>query len=425
MHLSFVTVNAQDDFEDAPIHYSESQPENRVSRLQQQLDSNSIKFEYDDSKGYLNSVLKALEIPVESQGLVFSKTSLQLRRISPRTPRAVYFNDDTYIGYCQSGDVIEISTVDPQLGTVFYTLDQRSADTAPKFERRSDNCLVCHASSRTEGVPGHLVRSLYVESSGHPVLSAGSKNVNHTTPLEDRWGGWYVTGEHGKQKHLGNLIVGDDHRASEVDNTAGLNVTSLEDRFDTTKYLTPHSDIVALMILEHQVLVQNRITLANYATRQALDYDAMMNKVLEKPEGNRLESTTRRIHSAGDKLVEALLLVDEAKITAPIKGTSGYAEVFAKPGITDSSGRSLRELDLKRRLFKYPCSYLIYSKAFANLPGEMREYVLGRMWEVLSGGDTSEEFKHLSEEDRKAIIDILRETLPNLPKSWQAQQPAT
>lgn len=416
--VSLRAAGAQDSFEQAPVSYSAATPDNCVTRLQQRLDSNESSLDYDGQLGYLKSVLAELNVPIESQVLVFSKTSLQLRRISPRTPRAIYFSDDVYIGFCQAGDVMEISAADPQLGAVFYTLRQRKADDTPKLKRQTDNCLICHSSSRTEGVPGHLVRSLHVDKGGHPLLTAGSRNVNHTTPFEQRWGGWYVTGEHGDQKHLGNLITDNDDDPDRIDNSAGQNVTSLADRFRTERYLTPHSDIVALMVLEHQVLVHNRLTNASFTTRQALAYDEMMRKMLDKPEGTCLESTLRRIHSVGDKLVDALLMVDEAPLSASISGTSGYAEVFTARGPRDSLGRSLRDLDLNQRLLKHPCSYLIYSDAFTQLPEKVRAYVWQRLGEVLTGADTSEKFAHLSPEDRQAVIDILRETIPDLPPHW-------
>lgn len=405
---------SRDDFERAPIEYSAKEPANRVSQLQAKLDSGETHLEFDKEMGYLKSVLEALDIPVESQSLVFSKTSLQLRRISPHTPRAIYFSDDLYVGFCRAGDVMEISAADPQLGAVFYTLDQRVTDQPPKFQRQTESCLVCHSSSRTGGVPGHLVRSLFVDPSGQPVLSAGSRTVDHTTPIEQRWGGWYVTGEHGAQKHLGNFIASRDVEPNKIDNSAGHNLTSLEKRFATEHYPSAHSDIVALMVLEHQTLVHNCITAANFTTRQALAYDEEMGKVLEKQPGERLESTTRRIASAGDKLIDSLLFVDEAPITSPIQGTSGFTEKFEQQGPRDAKGRSLREFDLTRRMFKYPCSYLIYSPAFDALPVEMRHYLAERLTAILSGKETAKRFVHLAPGDRQAIFEILKETKPAL-----------
>jgi hypothetical protein len=409
---------ADDEFERAPILYSESTPHNRVSDVQAQIDRDELHLEYSPEFGYLPSLLKALQVPVESQSLVFSKTSLQMRRISPRTPRAIYFSDDVYVGFCQSGEVLEISAVDPKLGAVFYSLDQRQMDR-PQIVRRTDNCLVCHSSSRVEGVPGHVIRSLYVDNSGQPLLSGGSRTVDHTTPIDQRWGGWYVTGTHGTQKHLGNLTVKGRDFVEPVDNSEGHNLVDLEFRINPDRYLTAHSDIVALMVLEHQAFVHNRLTRANFDTRQALAYEATINDAMDKPAGSELESTTRRIKSTGDRLVQALLFTDEAPLTAPIKGTSGYAEQFASSGPRDKQGRSLRDLDMTTRMFKYPCSYLIYSKSFDGLPSQSRDYVLQRLWDVLSGNDTSKEFSHLSPTDRRTILEILCETKNGLPDYWK------
>jgi hypothetical protein len=408
---------AADEIEQPPVQYSDTSPENCVSQLAAQLASGALELKYENRLGYLTALLEALDVPVESQMLVFSKTSLQRNRISPRTPRAIYFNDEVYVGYCRSGDVLEVSAVDPQLGAVFYTLDQTESDQ-PRLVRQTDKCLLCHSSSRTDGVPGHLARSLYVDSSGQPIFSAGSEAVDHTTPFERRWGGWYVTGTHGDQTHLGNLIVREGRVSGDVDNSQGQNVMELTSRCSLDAYPTAHSDIVALMVMEHQTLVHNRLTKANYAARQALAYEQELNKALGEETGHRFESTARRIQSAGDELVEALLFVDEAKLTGPIRGTAGYAERFARLGPVDRSGRGLRELDLERRLFKYPCSYVIYSQAFDALPHEMRNYVWRRLWDVLNSDKDASQWAHLSVADRHAILEILRDTKSGLPQYW-------
>lgn len=411
-------VTNGDDFDRAPISYRESEPTNPISRLQDRLNRGEVSFEHDDDHGYLKSVLDALEVPVESQMLVFSKTSLQLRRITPRTPRAIYFNDDVYIGFCQRGDVLEVSTADPKLGTVFYTLDQEKMAN-PHFQRNNDNCLVCHSSSRTGGVPGHVIRSLYADAGGQPIFSAGSRMVDHTTPMKQRWGGWYVTGKHGEQTHLGNLVIKGRRVLEPVDNSQGENVLTLNERFNVERYLTPHSDIVALMVLEHQALVHNRITKASFAARQATYDEKTMNEILGNDKNHRLESTDRRIASAAEDLVEALLFVDEAPLTATVTGTSGYTEVFGSSGPRDSKGRSLRDLDMNTRMFRYPCSYLIYSESFEGLPEESRKVVWKQMWDVLSGENQSEDYAHLSAEDRRSIAEILVATKSELPDYWK------
>ncbi len=409
------------DFEQPPISYSAGTPDNAVSNLMDSVAAGQVSFEYESEFGYLRPLLRALKIPESSQVLVFSQTSLQRNRISPRTPRAIYFNEQTYVGYCQQGEVLEISVNDRQLGTVFYTLNQ-TPDKAPTFARLTDSCLLCHSSSRTENVPGHLVRSLYVTSSGQPIFSGGSNMVDHRTPFDRRWGGWYVTGTHGAQKHLGNLVIPGREMPAELDNGAGQNVTNLSGRFTIDKYPTPHSDIVALMVLEHQTLVQNRLTKASFATRQALHYQAELNRSLGEPSETRLQSTTSRIASAGEDLVEALLFFEEAALTERVTGTSNYAEEFCQLGPRDQQGRSLRDLDFERRMFRYPCSYLVYSEGFDALPDEMLEFVWRRLWEVLVEGQDRDKYAHLSTEDREAIVQILRDTKSNLPDYWKREE---
>ena len=410
------------DFEREPINYEAASVNNPVSRLQARLDSGETKLDFDDRVGYLKAVLRELDVPESSQMLVFSKTSLQRHRIAPRTPRAIYFNDDMYVGFCQHGDVAEFSAVDPQLGVVFYTLDQEETDK-PKFTRQNDNCLLCHASTQTRSVPGHLVRSVYVDPVGFPVFAMGTHRIDHTSPLAKRWGGWYVTGTHGEQTHLGNLIVSGKQVREPVDNTAGQNVTDLSSLLKTSAYLTPHSDLVALMVLEHQAETHNLITRANFTTREALYAEARLNKDLNEPEGHRWQSTNTRIQSAGNELVKYLLFSGEASLTAKLRGTTSFAEEFTARGPRDPQGRSLRDFDLARRLFKYPCSYLIYSRSFDALPREAKDFVYRRLWEVLSGADQTQDFAHLSALDRAAIREILCSTRPGLPDYWTASPP--
>jgi len=408
-----VVVRAEDDFERSPVHYSKSAPANCVSALQSKLDSGEVRLAFDPKYGYLPSLLEALGVKTDTQMLVFSKTSLQLQKISPRTPRAIYFNDHVYIGYCQQGDVLEVSVVDPQLGAVFYTLDQELVER-PRMMRQTDNCLTCHSSSRTEGVPGHLARSVYPDARGMPLLSAGSHNVNYKTPIEKRWGGWYVTGKHGKQMHMGNVLVRGREVPDDFDFSSGSNVSDLAQYFNPQAYLAADSDIVALMVMEHQIVVHNMLTKANFMTRQAMDYQVKMHASLGVPKDEMLDSVKSRIRSAGNDLVDAMLMVEEAQWQEPIQGNTSFTERFSSLGPHDSKGRSLRQLDLQTRLWRYPCSYLIYSESFQALPAEMKEYVRGRFQQILSGEDQAEKYKHLSVSDRVALREILAET-----KVWQ------
>jgi hypothetical protein len=409
------------DLDAEPIRYTTAADNNAVSRLQRQLEAGKASLTHEDGLGYLRSVLRALDVPESSQVLVFSKTSLQHRRIGPRTPRALYFNDDVYIGFCQRGTLIEVMAADANLGSVFYSLGQKET-AKPRFKREGESCLVCHGSSRNDGLPGPLVRSLFTDAEGYGILSAGSFRVDHTTPLKHRWGGWYVTGTSGKQTHLGNLILQDKQvNPEELDNSANINLKDLAGRLDTGAYPTGHSDIVALMVLEHQAGMHNLITRANFLTRIALHDEAVLNQALGRGADYRSESTTSRIKNAGEPLVKYMLFSGEVRLTEKVQGTSGFARDFVRRGPRDQRGRSLRDLDLEHRLFRYPCSYLIGSAAFEGLPGPVKDYVLQRLWDVLSGKDTSADFAHLSSADRQAIREILLETKPNLPAYWRQQ----
>lgn len=400
------------DLEFAPINYSKAPADNVVSRLQQRIDEGKVRLTRDDKFGFLKAVMRELGLSESSQTLVFSKTSFQLGRISPTTPRALYFNDDVYIGYCDGGDVMEFAAPDPQLGTVFYSLSQEKSDK-PKFVRQTDSCLICHGSSRNQGLPGHVLRSVYPDTEGYAVLSSGTHRIDHTSPIADRWGGWYVTGTHGNTKHLGNMVVsGRRARPEEIDNEDGRNVTDLGGRFRRKDYLTADSDIVALMALEHQAEMHNLIARATLNTRMALHEEAALNRELKLPPDNRWESIGRRIAAVGEPLVKYMLFAGEAKIEAPIKGTTRFAEEFAAKGPRDKKGRSLREFDLRRRMMKYPCSWLIYSPVFDAMPAPVKDYVMRRLREVLTGKDKSADFAHLSDADRQAVLEILTDTKP-------------
>jgi hypothetical protein len=419
------TVRAQSDsfYEQDPIRYSTPDVNDPVARLQKRLDSGEAKLKYDDVHGYLRSVLELLEVPVSSQMLVFSKTSFQRDRISPETPRAVYFNDGVYVGSVQLGEVVEVSAVDPQKGAIFYTLAQQQVER-PVFRRQTHDCLQCHDSSLSLGVPGHIVRSVYPDTNGQPILSAGTFVTNHNSPLSERWGGWYVTGKHGKQTHMGNVNVprpAHHEPPPKLEFTAGVNVTDLVGRCDVAPYLSPHSDLVALMVLEHQTHLHNLITRANYQTRLALRDEGAMNRALGHPLDERLESTLSRVKSVCEPLVKYMLFADETPLTDRVQGTSEFTKEFAARGSRDQKGRSLRDFDLEKRMFRYPLSYLIYSEAFDALPDLARDFVYQRLWQILSNADESEKVGHLNEADRRAIVEIVRETKPDLPEYWKRQ----
>ncbi|MGB7323989.1 MAG: hypothetical protein WBD31_03900 [Rubripirellula sp.] len=407
----------QGDYERPPIDYLNAKVHDPCAVLAEKLESGEVKLDYDETYGYLKSVLKELDVPLSSQTLVFSKTSLQLHRISPRRPRSLYFNDDVYVGYCQRGDVLEFASTDPHQGATFYTLSQ-SQEGEPKFVRDKGGCLSCHASTRTQNVPGFLVRSVFSDAAGRPKLGSGTFTTDHTSDFKDRWGGWYVTGNHGSMRHMGNtLCTGDE---TTFDRESGANESDLSDRFQTDSYLTPHSDIVALMVLEHQTQMHNAMIAANYETRQAIHQSNQMNELLDRPAGHVSDSATRRIESSANRVLQYLLMCDEFQLTDEVSGSTTFATDFQAKGKRDSKGRSLRDLDLKTRLFKYPCSFLIHSASFDALPDEVRALVLSKLSDILEGRDESPQYDHLTPELRREILEILRETKPDFCKALLA-----
>lgn len=404
------------DLDRPPLEYSTATPGDAVTSLIGKLRAGQTALEHDDDHGYLRSILTQLDVPVSSQVLVFSRTSLQRSRISPKTPRAIYFNDEVAVGFCLRGDVLEISAADPHVGTTFYTVDQDPA-RGGSITRQTETCLQCHGASATQGLPGHLLRSVFPDATGEPLFSRGTKRVDHTTPFADRWGGWYVTGRSGQQTHQGNKVFG---RQADPEASVGTNVVDLAPYFTVANYLSPHSDLVALMVLEHQTEGHNRLVRANLLTRLALHEQTELNKALGRPEDEAMDSITRRIDVACEPLVKYLVFCEEARLECGLEGSGAFAAEFAARGPFDARGRSLREFDLQTRLFRYPLSYLVYTRAFDGLPTAAKQRVYQRLWEVLTGRDQSPPFAHLSADGRQVALEILRDTKLGLPAYWQA-----
>jgi len=373
-----------------------------VSELNRKLQQGAVQLQFENGTGYLRTVLEALHVPIESQMAVFSKTSLQFARIEPTNPRTIFFTDAVAVAWVRGG-FIELASHDPQMGVIFYSLEQDHVGR-PEFLRR-DDCLRCHISEVSLGVPGMMVRSRYTTTDGMPKLIYGGYATDHRSPLEERWGGWYVTGDAGKARHMGNAVVTDDGPESMVTDRT-LHVKSLAGKFDTAAYVSPHSDIAALLVFDHQMYMTNLLTRVGWETRAAL-YDKRRDLAV-------------RLRENATELVDYLLFVDEAPLAGRIEGTSGFAERFGGQGPRDSRGRSLRQLDLETRLLRYPCSYMIYTEAFDSLPAEARTAIYRRMWQILSGAEKAGKYARLTLADRQAVVEILRETKKGLPEYFQA-----
>jgi hypothetical protein len=387
-------------FDEDTIAYSKTEATGPVSRLIKSIADGKTTLKFDSKYGYLPSVLEALGISCESQVLVFSKTSFQRERIEPENPRALFYNDGAYIGYIPGSPMLEFSEVDPKLGAVFYTLDQTKGDR-PKIIR-NDQCLECHASAKSMGVPGQLLRSFEVDSSGVVDLQTGTSQVTHATPFNERWGGWYVTGAHGAMTHRGNLFGTKAFKQAEKQPNYRGNITDLSEFIDVSKYPRNQSDIISLMVLEHETHMHNFIARLNYETVIALQQYGKIDHLKSKV----------------DSFLQYAFFTEEAPITNSVKGAPAFVKEFESRGPFDSKGRSLRQFDLNTRLFKYPCSFLVYSEQFDALPPPIKEMICRRMFEILSGADNSSKFQMLSAMDRKVILEILQETKKDLPEYW-------
>jgi hypothetical protein len=375
------------------IQYDTRPINDRVTRLGRDLASGKITLG-PTPDGYLPSLLHALDVNPDSQMLVFSKTSFQAARIEPSNPRALYFGDDVMVGFVRGSELLELAALDPRQGMVFYSFDGHS--DPPRFDRR-DACLQCHHSPGTLGIPGLLIASSYTDASGMPAFRGAQRITDHRTPFEDRWGGWYVTGTHADMRHIGNAVGHDSAHPALLDLRGTQNLTSLAKKFDAHGYLSGLSDIVALMTLEHQTRMTNLMIRTAWEGRIA------------DP------AAKARFETDLESLVTYMLFADEAPLHGPVEGVSTFAQTFPMRGPRDRQGRSLRDFDLQRRMFRYPLSYMIYSEAFDAMPEAVRERIYQRLYEVLTGRDQNDKFKRISAEDRQAVLEILRETKPGLP----------
>ena len=406
--LGLLRAQSTFDFYPEPISYQLTTGDNAITHLQHQLQTGAAKLNFDPKRGYLDSVMQLLSIPVNTQALVYSKTSLQLRPISPTNPRALYYNDEIYVGWVPKGDKLEFIVSDKSLGAVFYTLKQDPNGT-PRFQRDRGECLQCHANRRTQGVPGPLVRSLYTASSGQPIYNFGNYLSDHTSPFRQRWGGYYVTGSHGKMQHMGNLFVDPHDDIDAIDYSLGANHSELLQQVNRSVYPTNTSDIVALMVLQHQTQMQNLLTKAVYEERLADHYD----KSFKLDVQNGSDFSKRRIANSVENLLAYMFFVDECVLSAKIQGTSTFTRDFSNRKPSTISGKSLYQLDLESRMFQYPLSYMVYSSTFEQLGPKTRALFNDRIQQILNDEPTGNDvhtYRHLTPTLKAAIRDILSET---------------
>jgi hypothetical protein len=218
------------------------------------------------------------------------------------------------------------------------------------------------------------------------------------TPFEERYGGWYVTGQTGTMHHRGNVTL--DPADPLTLPPGGLNLASVSDRIAAARYLEPGSDIVALLTLEHQSGFVNLVTRIN------AQYHGLNNPEV-KP---ALRATQEDIDFSIRELANYMTFADEVALPSPVTGGPDFTREFQARGPSDGQGRSLRQFDLKTRLFRFPLSYMIYSQSFDNLNPAAKAILWRRLYELLQKRGA----------EGNAAIAIVAATRKDAPDFWKA-----
>jgi hypothetical protein len=372
------------------IQYATRPTTDRVATLNEQVQSGRA-LARDARTGYLRAVLDALGVPMESQLLVFSKTGVQRAYTNPHNPRALYYDQSVVVGYAPGAPLIEIAAHDPRQGVVFYTLDQAAA--SPAMVRRT-SCLTCHVSPGTLGVPGLIARSHVVGEDGNILPQTSAHDVDHHTSHPDRWGGWFVTSEgapppYSQLGHLGNITFSGKGNTSNQ-----VFVDWLNSAPETRGYLSAFSDITGLLVFDHQARAINLLTRLNWESRVSAD----------------------AVPQLARELADYLLFAGEAPPSAPLTPRPEFAASLESRVPKDHLGRSFGQFDLVTRLLRHPCSYMVYSDAFDALPAAVKQAVYARMIDVLSRPEPDAARARAKTDDRRAVLEILRETKPDFPR---------
>ena len=382
------------------IQYATRPTADRAGALGRALADKTRTLKRDASTGYLRPVLEALGVPADSQILVFSKTGVQRNYTSPHNPRALYFDQSVAVAYVPGAPLLEIAAHDPQQGVVFYTLEQTAA--APVLTRQH-SCLTCHVAASTLGVPGMIARSHTVGVDGNILPQSETRAVDHATRHPDRWGGWFVTSEdapppYSQLAHLGNITFSGNGETSNQVFVEWMNSAP-----ETRGYLSAASDISGLLVFDHQMHAINLLTKLNWESRVAKADDDV--------------GANAAVHLLVDELADYLLFAGEEPPSAPLTPRPGFASSLAARTPKDHLGRSFAQFDLDNRLLRYPCSFMIYSDAFNALPPGVKASVYRRMIDTLSVNDAHANRTRISAADRRAILEILRDTKPDFPVS--------
>jgi hypothetical protein len=405
------------DYEKAPINYSASEPQDAVARLRARIANRQVTINGSEREQLL-AVLAALEVPESTQVLVFSKTSLQRGRIHPRRPRALYFSDSIYVGWVPGG-LIEVAAVDPQLGPIFYSFDPRAAEPAARTFVRDPDCLRCHGGAFVRDIPGVFARSVVPSDTGEPLFRFGTEVIDDTTPFARRWGGWYVTGYTGSEDHRGNAF-GSDTADTRIFPVSHRRPRELSEFFETADYPAATSDVVALLVLEHQLTMQNSLTRASLSARKMIAYQHSLQKAFHEPATDEpaYDSVKSVFRSVTEDVVDRLLFRQAAPLPAGVEGDRAFREAFARTAVRGQTGRTLKDLQLADRIFALRCSYLVYSETFRGLPGPLKRQILERLRMALEDDSPDSRYAYLPKDERRQIFELLRETHPDAQAHW-------
>lgn len=420
VYLGSVGLCAQiaHDYEHPPVNYSATTPRDAILRLKLRLAKGEVALAGGELQ-MLHTLLTELGVSSDSQTLVFSRTSFQRSRIRPDQPRALYFSDSVYVGWVPGG-LVEVTAIDPQLGPVFYTMELPGGGRgAPKIERDTD-CLRCHGGAFVREIPGVFVRSVFPDANGDPLLRHGTQLVDDETPFEQRWGGWYVTGYRGATAHRGNAFASE--KGDQLVFTPALKrPAELSAFFDTTAYLKPTSDVVALLVFEHQMAVQNSLTHAGFAVRRMTTYQHGLQKTFKELETDEpvYDSVKSVFASSAQDVVDRLLFLHAAPLPRGVTGHPDFVKNFARGAPRSAGGHALKDLQLGERLFAQRCSYLIYSESFRALPETLKVRILDRLDSALRSRDPKDRYAYLPSDEKQLIRDILIETHPDAKARWK------
>ena len=405
------------DYEQAPVSYSATAPNDALARLQQRIASGEIAFAGTEKEA-LATLLRILEVPAETQMFVFSKTSLQRGRIRPERPRVLYFSDSVYVGWVPGG-LMEITAVDPQLGPIFYSFALAPArNQAPTIVRDSD-CLRCHGGTFVRDVPGVFARSTFPDATGEPILRHGSLVVDDETPFADRWGGWYVTGYKGAEPHRGNVLASEQGDQL-VFKPTDKRPEELSAYFDTSDYLRPTSDAANLLVFEHQMAMQNSLTRAGFVCRKMIAYQHGLQTTFKEPVTDEpaYDSVKSVFASSVQDILDHLLFRRAAPLPEGVVLNAEFQAAFSRGAPRSRSGHALKDLQLRDRIFAQRCSYLIYSECFQALPEPLKARIFDRLFQALHSRDPKDRYAYLPAEERQRIYEILLETHPEAKVRW-------